>query len=351
MIKEAIGKLSKRLDLNEEEAFDAMTEIMTGKATQAQIAAYVVCLRMKGETVDEITGSARAMRKMSVAIDVGGKIDIDRDEINTERETIIDTCGTGGEGTNTFNISTVTAFVVAGAGLKVAKHGNRAVSSACGSADVLEKLGINLNLTPEQVAQCIRKIGIGFLYAPLYHTAMRFAAPVRKEIGIRTIFNVLGPLTNPAGANAQVLGVYQEDLTETLAKVLANLGVKRAFVVFGHNTIDEFTVTGPTRVSELKDGAVRTYTVMPKDFGLPSATPEEIRGGDASQNAKIARDILAGAQGPKRNTVLMNAAAALVAGGFAKGFKEGVAHAQKAIDTKKALEKLESLIALSRQFA
>ncbi len=350
MIKEAIGKIAKCVNLSEAEACEAMMEIMTGKATPSQIAAYIMGLRMKQETVDEITGSARAMRKMSLPIDTRGKIDLDRDEINVEDETILDTCGTGGEGTSTFNVSTVTAFVVAGAGLKVAKHGNRAVSSSCGSADVLEALGINLDLTPAQVEQSIRKIGIGFLYAPIYHTAMRFAAPVRKEIGIRTIFNILGPLTNPARANAQVLGVYQEDLTDTLANVLLNLGVRRAFVVFGYGTIDEFTISGPTKVSELKNGKVSTYTVTPQDFGLTRAGLEDIRGGDAKENARIVLEILKGVHGPRRDIVLMNAAAALVAGNKAKNFKEGVVCAVDSIDAQKALKKLEALIDFSRQF-
>ena len=250
-----------------------MEVIMGGEATEAQIGAFIAALRMKGETVAEITAAAKVMRAKATRIPLGNNlVDLDRDEINVDWETIVDTCGTGGDATSTFNVSTTTAFVVAGAGLRVAKHGNRAVSSRCGSADVIEALGINLNLTPAQVAQCINEVGIGFLFAPQLHGAMRFAIGPRREIGIRTIFNVLGPLTNPAGANVQVLGVYDPGLTEPLAQVLGNLGTKSAFVVFGEGSFDEISIVGPTRVSELKDGKVRTYTITPEDFGMKRAT-------------------------------------------------------------------------------
>ena len=268
MLKEAIYKVVTRQDLTEGEMVRAMEVIMGGEATDAQIGAFITALRMKGETVAEITAAAKVMRAKATRIPLGNNlVDLDRDEINVDWETIVDTCGTGGDATSTFNVSTTTAFVVAGAGLRVAKHGNRAVSSRCGSADVIEALGINLNLTPAQVAQCINEVGIGFLFAPQLHGAMRFAIGPRREIGIRTIFNVLGPLTNPAGANVQVLGVYDPGLTEPLAQVLGNLGTKSAFVVFGEGSFDEISIVGPTRVSELKDGQVRTYTITPEDFG------------------------------------------------------------------------------------
>ena len=300
MLKEAIYKVVTRQDLTEGEMVRAMEVIMGGEATEAQIGAFITALRMKGETVAEITAAAKVMRAKATRIPLGNNlVDLDRDEINVDWETIVDTCGTGGDATSTFNVSTTTAFVVAGAGLRVAKHGNRAVSSRCGSADVIEALGINLNLTPAQVAQCINEVGIGFLFAPQLHGAMRFAIGPRREIGIRTIFNVLGPLTNPAGANVQVLGVYDPGLTEPLAQVLGNLGTKSAFVVFGEGSFDEISIVGPTRVSELKDGTVRTYTITPEDFGMKKATLADIKGGDVFENARIVRRVLAGEGGPK----------------------------------------------------
>ena len=273
MLKEAILKVVSRQDLTEAEMIRAMEAIMNGEATEAQIGAFITALRMKGETVAEITAAARVMRAKATRIPISdGLIDLDRDEINVDWETVVDTCGTGGDATSTFNVSTTTAFVVAGAGLKVAKHGNRAVSSRCGSADVIEALGINLALTPDQVAWCILEVGIGFLFAPQLHGAMRYAIGPRREIGIRTIFNVLGPLTNPASANVQVLGVYDARLTEPLAQVLGNLGGKSAFVVYGEGSFDEISIVGPTRVSQLKDGAVTTYNIAPEDFGLKRAS-------------------------------------------------------------------------------
>ena len=258
MIKEAIGKILEGYDLTREEMIFCMNEIMTGEATQAQIGSFITALRFKGETVEEITGAAIVMREKAVKIDISSDLlDLDRDDINIDRETIIDTCGTGGSGTNTFNISTTVAFVVSGAGLKVAKHGNRGVSSVCGSADVIKALGVNIDIQPEKVKECIEKIGIGFLYAPLFHNAMKFAIGPRREIGIRTIFNILGPLTNPANATCQVLGVYDEELTDKLANVLNNLGVKRAFVVHGLDTLDEITITGETKISELKNNKIK----------------------------------------------------------------------------------------------
>jgi len=351
MLKEAILKVVQRQDLTAEEMTAAMEAIMGGEATDAQIAAFITALRMKGETVTEITAAARVMRAKATRIPLGDNlVDLDRDEINVDWETIVDTCGTGGDATQTFNVSTTTAFVVAGAGLRVAKHGNRAVSSRCGSADVIEALGINLSLTPEQVAQCIQEVGIGFLFAPQLHGAMRFAIGPRREIGIRTIFNILGPLTNPAGANVQVLGVYEPGLTEPLAQVLHNLGTRRAFVVYGEGSYDEISIVGPTRVSELKDGQVRTYTITPEDFGLKRATLADIRGGDVFENARIVRRVLAGEGGPKEDMVALNAAAAFIAADLVPDFPAGIALAREVIHSGKALAKLEALVAKSKSF-
>ena len=351
MLKEAIYKVVTRQDLTEGEMVRAMEVIMGGEATEAQIGAFITALRMKGETVAEITAAAKVMRAKATRIPMGnGLVDLDRDEINVDRETIVDTCGTGGDATSTFNVSTTTAFVVAGAGLKVAKHGNRAVSSRCGSADVIEALGINLALTPEQVAQCIREVGIGFLFAPQLHGAMRFAIGPRREIGIRTIFNVLGPLTNPAGANVQVLGVYDPNLTEPLARVLGNLGTRSAFVVYGEGSFDEISIVGPTRVSELKDGKVRTYSIAPENFGMKRATLTDIKGGDVFENARIVRRVLAGEGGPRGDMVALNAAAAFIAAGLAPDFPGGIELARKTMQTGKAVAKLEALVAKSKSF-
>ncbi|MGQ9629142.1 MAG: anthranilate phosphoribosyltransferase [bacterium] len=350
MIKESIMKIVSGENLTEREAIGTMNEIMDGEATDAQIAAFIVGLRMKGETVSEITGCAKAMRDHAIRINARANrvVDIDREEINIDEETIVDTCGTGGDGTNTFNISTATAFVVAGAGLTVAKHGNRAVSSSTGSADVLEALGVNLDVTPEKVEECISKIGIGFLYAPLLHSAMKYAIGPRRQIGIRTIFNILGPLTNPARANVQILGVYSQELTEVMARVLGNLGCRRAFVVHGMDSLDEISITGETRVSELTaEGEVRTYSVTPEDFGLKRSSSADIRGGDAKGNAAIIESILKGERGPRRDIVLANAAAAIVAGGKAKDLREGVRVAEESIDSGRALKKLEALKAMT----
>jgi anthranilate phosphoribosyltransferase len=351
MLKEAIYKVVTRQDLTEGEMVRAMEVVMGGEATEAQIGAFTAALRMKGETVAEITAAAKVMRAKATRIPMGnGLVDLDRDEINVDWETIVDTCGTGGDATSTFNVSTTTAFVVAGAGLKVAKHGNRAVSSRCGSADVIEALGINLNLTPQQVAQCIVEVGIGFLFAPQLHGAMRFAIGPRREIGIRTIFNVLGPLTNPAGANVQVLGVYDPNLTEPLAQVLGNLGTKSAFVVYGEGSFDEISIVGPTRVSELKDGKVRTYNIAPEDFGIKRGTLADIRGGDVFENARIVRRVLAGEGGPRGDMVALNAAAAFIAAGLAADFPGGIELARKTMETGQAVAKLEALVEKSKSF-
>jgi anthranilate phosphoribosyltransferase len=348
MIKEAIEKAVRKIDLTERETMDVFAQIMTGTATDAQIGAFVTALRMKGETIEEITGAAKAMREKSVHISaLGPAVDIDRDDINIDEETVLDTCGTGGSGTNTFNISTTVAFVVAGCGLKVAKHGNRGSSSGCGSADVLEELGVRLDVTPDLAQRCLLEIGIGFLYAPLFHGAMKYAANPRKEIGIRTIFNILGPLSNPANATSQVLGVYDAALTETVAHVLRNLGSKRAFVVHGMDNLDEITVTGRTRVTELKNGRIRTYFVTPEKFGVRRAEPGDIEGGDAKENAAIVLSVLKGERGPRRDVVLMNAAAALVAGFAAKDLKAGMTLAAGSIDSGRALDKLMKLIEIT----
>lgn len=275
MIKKAIAKVVERIDLTEAEMIEVMDQIMSGRATPAQIAAFITALRMKGETVEEITGAARVMRDRATPIRVGkGVLDIDRDDINIDQETILDVVGTGGDGTNTFNISTTVAFVVASCGVKVAKHGNRAVSSACGSADVLESLGVNLDVTPETVEHAIAKIGIGFLFAPALHGAMKHAIGPRKEIGIRTIFNILGPLTNPAGADCQVLGVYREELVEPLARVLHKLGCRRGFVVHGMDGMDEITLTRETRLAEVTREGCRCGPSRPRSSGSPSVPPE-----------------------------------------------------------------------------
>lgn len=345
MIKTAIGKAVQKTDLSETEAIEVMTEIMTGQATEAQIAAFITALRMKGETVEEISGCAKVMREHATSIKVRARVvDIDREDINLDRETIVDTCGTGGDKTKTFNISTATAFVVAGAGVIVAKHGNRAVSSKCGSADVLEKLGINLDCEPAKVEACINEIGIGFLYAPMLHSAMKYAIGPRRQIGIRTIFNILGPLTNPANANAQVLGVYSADLTEKLAHVLKNLGCQRAFVVHGDDSVDEISLTGKTQISELMaNGKIKTYKIKPESFGFRRADPKELEGGDADRNAEIIIEILEGKKGPKRDIVMLNAAAALVAAGKAENIKKGILLAERALDMGKALQKFQDL--------
>ncbi len=334
MIKEAIEKAVQKTDVSEAEMMAAMDEIMEGIATPAQIAALITALHMKGETVGEVTGAARIMRQKAT-------------RINACSSTIVDTCGTGGDKLNTFNISTTAAFVTAAAGLTVAKHGNRAVSSECGSADVLEALGVNISADRDIVEECVQQIGIGFLFAPKLHGAMKYAIGPRREIGIRTIFNMLGPLTNPAGATAQLLGVYDKKLTEMFADVLKNMGTKRAFVVHGLDGLDEVTITGETRVAELKDGIVRTYNINPVDYFGRIDTLDSIRGGDPVVNAQIAKDVLSGKSGACRNVVLINAALAIVAGEKADDIKKGIQIAADCIDSGAAIKKLQSLIELS----
>ena len=345
MIKDYISRVVMGNDLEESEMEEAMELIMTGRATPAQIGSFITALRIKGETVDEITGAARVMRAKAVRISLKNKtLNIDRDDINIDQETILDTCGTGGDSINTFNVSTTTAFVAVGAGVIVAKHGNRAVSSKCGSADVLEKLGVNLNISNADVERCMNEVGIGFLFAPLFHGAMKYAAGPRRETGLRTIFNLLGPLTNPAGATAQVLGVYSSDLTEKIANVLGRLGTREAFVVCGEGLFDEISICGPTRVSHLKANNVRTFEITPEDYGLKRVGPGKIRGGDAQENARIIRDILKGEKGPKRDIVLLNAASAFVVTGLDNDLKEGIKRAEDSIDSGRAMAKLDSLI-------
>jgi anthranilate phosphoribosyltransferase len=350
MIKKAIAKVVERENLAEGEMIEVMNQIMSGECTPAQIGAFITALRMKGETVEEIAGAARVMRERATPIRVGkGVLDIDRDDINIDRETILDVVGTGGDGTNTFNISTTVSFVVSACGVKVAKHGNRSVSSACGSADVLEKLGINLDVTPETVENCIDQIGIGFLFAPALHGAMKHAIGPRREIGIRTIFNILGPLTNPAGADCQVMGVYRADLVEKLAGVLQKLGCKHGFVVCGSDGMDEMTLTGETLVAEVTPDGVTLTTVSPEQLGLSRCDMAALKGGDAVVNAAIVRAVLAGEQGPRRDIVLLNAAYALVAAGKAATPAEGMILAAEAIDSGRALQQVAKLAALTNQ--
>lgn len=330
MIKEAITRVIQSTDLTEAEMMEVMNEVMTGAASPAQIGSFITALRMKGETVAEITGAARVMREKATRIEA-------------PVDNLVDTCGTGGDESMTFNISTAAAFVASGAGVTVAKHGNRSVSSKCGSADVLKSLGVNIEAEVSRVEECIREAGIGFLFAQLLHGAMKYAAPVRRELGIRSIFNILGPLTNPAGATRQLLGVYDPALTDILAMVLFNLGSVHAFIVRGEDGLDEITLTGETRVTELKDGSVRTYHIKPEDFGFGRCSPADLKGGDPEVNAGIILDVLGGKLGPARDIVLLNSAAAIVAGGKAGRIEEGIALAHGSIDSGEALGKLEKL--------
>ena len=348
-VKHAIDEVVRGENLSEAKMVDVMQAIMEGRVTPAQIGSFLTALRIKGETVDEITGAARALRAKAVPLCFHTrKTKIGGDEINIEEEIIVDTCGTGGDGANTFNVSTATAFVVAGGGVKVAKHGNRAVSSRCGSADVLEELGVKLDLSPSEVERCVHEVGIGFFYAPLFHGAMKHAAGPRREIGIRTVFNLLGPLTNPAGATVQVLGVYAPDLTVKMATVLGRLGGREAFVVCGEGGFDEISICGPTTIAHLKHGAVGIFKLNPKDYGLLQAHPDSIRGGSSQDNALIIREILEGRKGPRRDMILLNAAAAFVAAGLDNDFQEGIERARDSIDSGRSREKLDHLIAFSR---
>lgn len=343
----AIKKVVEGQHLDRIEAESVMDEIMSGRATDAQIAAFLTALRMKCETVEELIGFAKVIR--AKAAPVRPRVSVAAAFSGTDREMLVDTCGTGGDATGTFNISTATAFVVAGAGIRVAKHGNRSVSSLCGSADVVEALGIRIDLTPEAVARCIDEAGIGFLYAPLLHDAMRYVMLARREMKIRTVFNLLGPLCNPAQATAQVLGVYSEKLTEVMAQVLCGLGARRAFVVHGADGLDEITITGETKVSEVRDGKVRTYYLTPEDFGIQRAPIECIQGGDARRNAEIIRAVLGNQGGTHLDVVLLNAAAGLVAGGKAPTLREAIGMARTSVESGTALSCLTRLAALSQQ--
>lgn len=336
-IREAIGRVVSKEDLNEHEMQDVMNMIMEGEATSAQIGAFITGLRMKGETIDEIVGAVRVMREKATFVDTG---------VNTAAgETLMDIVGTGGDGAGTFNVSTTTAFVVAAAGIPVAKHGNRAVSSKCGSADVLEALGVDLSLPADRVAECVKEVGIGFLFAPMLHGAMKYAIGPRREIGIRTIFNILGPMTNPAGANVQLTGVFDKDLTRTIAEVLVRLGMKRTLVVWGEGNLDEMTVTGTTHIAEGNNGMVTTYTIEPEDLGLTRARLEDIRGGStAIEAAGQVLAVLGGGDGAKRDMVLLNAAGALLAAGKVSKLQQGVDMARALIDSGKALAKLDQLV-------
>ncbi len=337
-MKEAIAKLLEGKDLSLAEAEAAMDTIMAGEATPAQIGGFLVALRMKGETVEEIAGCARSMRRNAV------RVPARHDGI------LVDTCGTGGDRLGTFNISTTAAFVVAGAGIPVAKHGNRSVSSKCGSADVLEALGANIQLRADQVARCIDEVGIGFMFAPNFHPAMRHAIGPRRELGVRTVFNILGPLTNPAFATHQVLGVYDPALTEVMARVLAEMGSKAAFVVHSADGLDELSTTGVNRVSHLRAGEVRTFHLDPLDLGLPRAPLETLSGSDVQENAAICQRILAGEErGPRRDVVLLNAAAALAA--ESGDLRAGLEQARESLDSGAALRKLDAFVALSQSLA
>ena len=338
MIKEAINKVITHTDLSEQEMIGVMNEVMSGDATDAQIGAFITALRMKGETVDEIAGAARVMREKATQVTI------------QDAEDVIDIVGTGGDASGTFNVSTTTAFVAAGAGLTVAKHGNRSISSHCGSADVLEALGVNLNLTAEQIGKCISKAGIGFMFAPVLHGAMKHAIGPRREIGIRTVFNVLGPLTNPANANIYLMGVYAPELVETLAGVLARFDVKRALVVCGEGNIDEITITGETKVADLSGGKISCYTITPEDVGLTRASLEAIRGGEtAEKSADQLRSVLRGEEGPCLDTVILNAGAALLAAGKVTGLQSGVELARQTIASGAAMAKMEALVAASNE--
>ncbi|MDP6776341.1 MAG: anthranilate phosphoribosyltransferase [Candidatus Latescibacteria bacterium] len=329
-IQEAIADLIEGKDLGHGATVDVMNQIMSGEATDAQIGAFLVALRLKGESVEEIAGAAQVMREKVTPI-------------QTRHDVVVDTCGTGGDHSGTFNISTVASFVVAGAGLCVAKHGNRAASSLCGSADVLKTLGVNIEASPEVVSRCLDEVGIGFLFAPALHGAMKYAIGPRREMGIRTVFNVLGPLTNPAGAQRQLIGVYSEALTEPLAQVLGRLGSEHALVVHGLDGLDEIALAERTQVSELRDGAVNSYEISPECFGFTRCEAGDLKGGDADANAEMALSVLKGDSGPKRDVVLLNAGAAILVGGAAEDMGAGLEAARESIDSGKAMGKLEQL--------
>ena len=347
MILEALHNIANHhQSLSREEARAVMAEVLTGKCTDSQIAALLVALHMKGETVEEIVGFAEAIRAAAVPLKL--REDSAVDVSGTERDALVDTCGTGGDTSGTFNISTATAFVVAGAGVHVAKHGNRSISSKCGSADVMEALGVNLGLAPERLAACLKEVGIAFLFAPAMHAATKYVQPARRELKLRTVFNLLGPLTNPAGASAQVVGVYSLELVEKLAEALSMLGLRRAMVVHGLDGLDEITISAPTRVAEVRGGEVHSYEVTPEEFGFKRAPLSEIAGGDAVGNAALIREVLTGKKSAHRDVVLLNAAAALVVAEKANHLQDGAAIAAQSIDSGAATKKLDALIRFTK---
>ena len=355
MILDALHRIANHgQSLARAEARELMAEVLAGSCTDAQIAALLAALRMKGETVEEIVGFAEAIRAAATPLAISTPADSasESDAVyvsGTGRDALVDTSGTGGDASGTFNISTATAFVTAGAGVRVAKHGNRSISSKCGSADVMEALGVNIQLTPERSARCLREVGICFLYAPDLHSSMKQVQKVRRELRLRTMFNLLGPLTNPAHASGQVVGVYALDMVEKLAEALSMLGLHRALVVHGLDGLDEITITGPTRVAEVRDGSVRTYEVDPEEFGMKRAALEDISGGDAGENAAIIREVLGGKKSPRRDVVLLNAAATLVAAGRADHLADGIPVAAQSIDSGAAAAKLAALVSLTSQ--
>jgi anthranilate phosphoribosyltransferase len=347
MIVDAIQRIANpRESLSREEARFVMAEILAGKCTDSQIAAFLVALHMKGETVEEIVGFAEAIRAAATVLPLtNSSVDV----TGTGRDALVDTCGTGGDASSTFNISTATAFVVAGAGVRVAKHGNRSVTSKCGSADVIEALGVKIDLPPTRLAACLAEVGIAFLFAPAMHSAMKHVQTARRELRLRTVFNLLGPLTNPANASAQVVGVYSVDLVEKLAEALSLLGLRRAMVVHGLDGLDEITITGPTRIAEVNNGTVRTYEVTPEEFGMKRSSLEDLSGGDAAVNAAIIRELFSGKHSPKRDVVLLNAAAAFVVAGKAEHLTQAVPLAMKSMDSGSAARKLAELVRFTQQ--
>ena len=348
MILDALHRLANhRQSLSRDEAWAVMSEVLSGQCTDAQIAALLVALHMKGETVEEIVGFAEAIRGAATPLELHANSVLDAS--GTGRDALVDTCGTGGDTSGTFNISTATAFVVAGAGVRVAKHGNRSVTSKCGSADVMEALGVNINLTPARIAACLEEVGMAFLFAPAMHSAMKHVQAARRELRLRTVFNLLGPLTNPARATCQVVGVYSADLVEKLAEALSMLGLHRALVVHGSDGLDEITISGPSRIGEVREGQVHTYEVTPEEFGLHRAGLEDISGGDAALNAQLIREVLGGKKSARRDVVLLNAAAALVAAGRADHLRDAVPIAAMAIDSGATADKLEALVAFTNR--
>lgn len=349
MILDALHRIANhRQSLSRQEARRVMAEVLAGGCTDAQIAALLVALHMKGETVEEIVGFAEAIQAAATPLQLHRNSTVDVS--GTERDALVDTCGTGGDASGTFNISTATALVVSGTGVRVAKHGNRSVTSNCGSADVMEALGVDINQTPARIASCLEEVGIAFLFAPAMHSAMKYVQPARRELRLRTVFNLLGPLTNPAHASAQVVGVYSAELVEKLAEALSMLGLRRAMVVHGNDGLDEITITDSTRIAEVRDGRVRSFEVTPEEFGFRRAPMEDIMGGDAAANAAIIRDILAGQKSPRRDIVLLNAAAALVTAGKAEHLAEALPRAADSIDSGAATSKLNALVRFAKHY-